>query len=206
MNRLYRINKKVVACQNKKQRVEDLLLGYQYFRKKGRRKRKSIPLKKEVDAEQANTPPTSVSHSSDNCALMGQSKTVYPKEDTIPVQIEVNQSDIEMDFDITQEADIDWEAESIILERISTPVDISPTITFDDIQKLNSTLTQTYELNTDQINQAITTIELLEGTALMKDLKKRTDYESLVRKKLFKNEIIDTSKDTSAIDILFEIK
>jgi hypothetical protein len=202
------------------QRVEDFLLGYQYFRKKGRRKRKSIPLKKEVETEQSNLPPVSVSHPNSDSALMGKSKTVYPQEegqskivendhassalsiDEIESgQIEKEQSETEVDFEI------DWEAESIVLERVLTPIDIHPTITFDAIQKLNSTLTQTHELSSDQINQTRTTIEILEGTALMNDLKKRTDYESLVKKMLFKeNEIVDTSRDSSAIDSLFTIK
>ena len=121
---------------------------------------------------------------------MGKSKTVYPienaqekiqeKEDSVSIPCtetaELNQIEVE-ETNQSIEFEIDWEAESIVLERVSTAVDLSPTITFDEIQTLNSALTQTHELSSSQIKQARTTIEILEGTALMKDLKKRTDYE-----------------------------
>ena len=219
-NRLHRLEKQAAKYQNSKQRVEDLLLGYQYFRKKGRKKRKHLPIKKEEITEQPNTTPRAASLSSTDCYLMGKSKTVYPienaqekiqeKEDSVSIPCtetaELNQIEVE-ETNQSIEFEIDWEAESIVLERVSTAVDLSPTITFDEIQTLNSALTQTHELSSSQIKQARTTIEILEGTALMKDLKKRTDYESLVRKRLFReNEIVDTSKNASVVDSLFEIK
>lgn len=224
-NRLHRLEKQAAKYQNSKQRVEDLLLGYQYFRKKGRQKRKHLPVKKEEIVEQPNTPPSAASHSSSDSTLMGKSKTVYPQEKAQekeeeqehkdnasmpyietaePVQIEQIET---VEDNQSTEFEIDWEAESIVLERVSTAVDLSPTITFDEIQTLNSALTQTHELTSSQIKQARTTIEILEGTALMKDLKKRADYESRVRKRLFReNEIVDTSKEASVIDDLFKIK